>query len=373
MNLPKTGRSLSALASMLIFPMLAQAGTFKTIYTFAGGNDAAAPQSALIYNNGALYGTTSRGGPNDAGTVYTYNLATNVESVLTTTMGLLPYTPVTLVGDKLYGTTSAADNGSGNIFDYNLKTGVTTDLHAFPQSRDLAYPGGLVKLGGNLYGTTTNSGNFDYGSIFQYNLKTGVFTTLYAFTGGADGKGPSQLVAKNGILYGVTARGGANGDGAIFTYNPTTSTEKTVYSFSGAADGNSPSGLTFHQGLIFGTALFGGANNQGTIFKMDPATNTVSVVYNLIGGSEGCLPAGSPAIIGGMLYSIAASCGSTANQGTLFSVKLSNAKEKTLHIFTNGADGVSPGAGLLLNQGIIYGTASYGGANNAGTIFQYVP
>jgi uncharacterized repeat protein (TIGR03803 family) len=370
----KAGRALCAAAAMFAFPVIANAGTFATIYTFTGGNnDGASPEAGLIYQNGTLYGTTSRGGPSDAGTVFAFNPQTGTNSVITTAMGLLPFTPLLYADNHLFGSTSAADNGQGNIFQVNPKTGAAKDLYAFPRGPDLAYPSGLVKVAGSLYGTAVNGGSSYNGSIFEYNIKTKTFTTLYNFSGGADGKNPNGVIAKGGFLYGVTTHGGSAGDGVIFKLDLATNTETTLYNFSGTPDGSGPSGLTFHGGLIYGTALFGGANGDGTVFSFDPTTSKLNVVYNLVGGASGCVPFGQPVIYKGLLYSAAGSCGSTANQGALFEVNLVNGKQHTLKVFTNGPDGVSPGGSLLLNQGIIYGTTCYGGQNNAGTIFQYVP
>ncbi len=365
-------RSLSVLACVLAFPMAAQAGTFKTIYTFGGANDGVGPEAALIAKNNTLYGTTSRGGPSAAGTVFSFDLQTGTESVITTAMGSLPYTPVLFSNNRLYGTTSAADNGQGNIFEVNLKSGNVADLYAFPRGPNLAYPGGLVLQHGALYGVASNGGSNYDGSIFQYDLKTKSFTTLYNFSG-TDGQNPTQILPKDGVFYGVTSHGGANGYGSIFKFDPATNAISTLYSFTDGSDGSSPTGIAFHGGKIYGTSDFGGQNNNGTIFTLDPATSAFSVVYSFQGGANGCIPFGKPVFYKGYMYGVTAYCGSTANQGTLFSLKLSNAELTTLHTFTNGADGVSPGGALLLNQGVLYGTASYGGANNAGTIFSYTP
>ena len=353
-------------------PGLAWAGTFKTLYAFGGANDGVGPMAPLTAGNGALYGTTFRGGPNGAGTVFTLNLQTGVESVLTSMVSLTA-TPVLLVKKTLYGTTTAGDNGQGTIFDTTLKNGATNTLYGFPRGRDQAYPSGLVKIGGSLYGVTYNGGNFDGGSVFAYDLKTTVLTTLYSFTGGADGAHPVQVVAEKGLLYGVASKGGESGEGAIFKIALPSGAETVLHSFSGTTDGSGPNGIGFDKGLIYGAASFGGANNDGTLFSLDPSTEKLTVLYTLVGGADGCLPVGPPAIIKHRLYSVAASCGSDANQGALFDVDMPTGVEKTLHVFSNGNDGVSPLGALLLSGGVLYGTASYGGVNNAGTIFEYVP
>ena len=61
------------LAATFAFPAAAHAGTFQTIYTFGnGGNDGVSPMSPLIAKNGLLYATSSEGGANNAGTIFSY-------------------------------------------------------------------------------------------------------------------------------------------------------------------------------------------------------------------------------------------------------------------------------------------------------------
>jgi len=43
---------------------------------------------------------------------------------------------------------------------------------------------------------------------------------------------------------------------------------------------------------------------------------------------------------------------------------------RVIYTFTGGADGATPFGDLLLNQGVLYGTTSGGGAHNAGTVFK---
>ena len=117
----RVGRYGCVLA-VLLAPAAAQAGNFKTLYAFGGANDGVGPMAALIAGNGALYGTTFRGGPDGSGTVFSLDLQTDAESVLTSRMISLPATPVLLAHDVLYGTTTAGDNGQGTIYAFDLKT-----------------------------------------------------------------------------------------------------------------------------------------------------------------------------------------------------------------------------------------------------------
>ena len=365
----------AAFAAALCFPAIASAGTFQTVYTFgADSNDGVAPMSPLIAKKGLLYGTTFRGGPSSSGTVYAFNPTTNAETVVTTAMGVFPFAPVLYRNGSLFGTTAAADNGQGNIYSVDASTGAATTLYTFPRGEDQASPGALVLLDGRLYGTTYNAGDTNNGSVFEFSPTKLTYTTIYSFTGGSDGKNPQGLVVNDGKLYGLTGKAGAGGYGTVFSIDPAKKNGiKTLYGFSGAADGAAPSGITFYAGLIYGTASFGGASNNGTLFKLDPATSKLTVLFTFQGGAGGCVPGGAPVIRGTRLYGIAGSCGDQANQGTLYDVSLTTGREKVLHTFSNGPDGVSPEAGLLLYKDALYGTASYGGTNNAGTIFKYSP
>jgi uncharacterized repeat protein (TIGR03803 family) len=362
------------LAATLAFPAAAHAGTFQTLYTFGnGGNDGVSPMSPLIAKNGVLYGTTFRGGPSGDGTVYSFNVAKSAETVITTAMGTFPFAPVVYHKNTLFGTTTAADNGQGNIYSVDLKTESVVNLYTFSRGENQASPGALVERGGKLYGTTFNAGNYNDGSVFSFDPVSLTYTTLYSFTAADDGKNPQGLIINNGLLYGVATAAGANGHGTIFSVDPNTGAETTLYNFQGATDGSSPSGIVFHKGTIYGTASSGGANSDGTLFTLNPGTGQLSLLFSFPGGAGGCTPGGQPTVDHARIYGIAGSCGDQANQGILYDLSLKNGKEQILHTFSNGPDGVSPEAALLLSDGVLYGTTSEGGANNAGTIFSYSP
>jgi uncharacterized repeat protein (TIGR03803 family) len=71
--------------------------------------------------------------------------------------------------------------------------------------------------------------------------------------------------------------------------------------------------------------------------------------------------------VNGTLYG-AASEGGANGAGTVFSVT-TNGSEKVLYSFAGGADGENPYAGLIDVNGTLYGTTAYGGANHYGTVF----
>jgi uncharacterized repeat protein (TIGR03803 family) len=134
-----------------------------------------------------------------------------------------------------------------------------------------------------------------------------------------------------------------------------------------------PTGVVFYKGVMFGSAQVGGVDDSGTLFTFDPATREYTTLFAFPGGAGGCTPIGAPVVYKGKLYGVAYGCANTNKYGVLYEVSLKTGEEKVLHSFTNGPDGGNPDAGLLLYQGALYGTTSYGGADSDGTVFRFTP
>ncbi len=102
-------------------------GKERVIYQFGtNANDGAVPNAGLINVGGVYYGTTSTGGANSRGTVYSVT-PLGVETVVYSfcaqtncTDGADPYGPLVNVGGTLYGTTSVGGaNGKGAVYSIN--------------------------------------------------------------------------------------------------------------------------------------------------------------------------------------------------------------------------------------------------------------
>ena len=148
------------------------------LYKFKGAPDGAGPGS-LIAAKGMLYGTTSAGGKDNKGTVFSI-------------------------------TTS----------------GKETVLHSFAGGSDGENPGGatLLDVNGTLYGTTEYGGAKDYRSgTSGYGVVFSVTTggsehVLYSFKGAPDGELPNGGLNNIGnTLYGTTQEGGKYGEGSAFS------------------------------------------------------------------------------------------------------------------------------------------------------------
>jgi uncharacterized repeat protein (TIGR03803 family) len=56
--------------------------------------------------------------------------------------------------------------------------------------------------------------------------------------------------------------------------------------------------------------------------------------------------------------------------GTVFKVNTNGTSFGTLYTFTNGVDGATPWAGLLMVSNVLYGTTTAGGDGGSGTVFE---
>jgi uncharacterized repeat protein (TIGR03803 family) len=109
----------------------------------------------------------------------------------------------------------------------------------------------------------------------------------------------------------------------------------------------------------------------GAISPIAAQAQNVDVVHNFTGGSDGGNPvdgfAMSPT---GILYGTASS-GGASGLGVVFKLTGSKNKETVLHNFAGGSDGATPNGGVILDAtGALYGTTTAGGASGGGTVFK---
>jgi uncharacterized repeat protein (TIGR03803 family) len=213
------------------------------------------------------------------------------------------------------------------------------------------------------------------------------FTNLTSFNG-HDGLLPNGYLVQgiNGNFYGSDGLGGANGWGNIVEITPQ-GAASGLYNFcpqTNCPDGAYPQGglVLASNGTFYGTTLSGGSGKVGVIFEVTPG-GKLTTLYSFCtetGCPDGSTPeAGLIQGANGNFYSTTfyggANSGSNGSGGgTLFELTPSGALS-TLHDFcaqANCTDGANPHAAVLqATNGNIYGTAYWGGTNNAGTVFEY--
>jgi uncharacterized repeat protein (TIGR03803 family) len=344
---------------------------FNTLASFNGANGWAPTASLIQGPDGDYYGTTQLGGP-----------------------------------------TSSASGGvcafCGAIFRFS-STGALTSLHSFCVTQVFDCPDGALPNGvmlatdGNFYGTTQKGGgNFGGGTIFTY-MPSGRLYALYSFCpatfcGGGGGASPTAglVQAVDGEFYGTTYEGGKGscssgaGCGTIFKIT-STGIMTVLYTFSDETEGNGPyAGLVqATDGNFYGTTVHGGFGHCpepnvgcGTVFRI---TRQGKLTYlHSFSGTKGAYPEATLLqALDGNLYGTTAGgantndiCNGVGGCGTVF--RIAPTGEFTmLYAFCSQAgcaDGADPQGGLIQGtDGNLYGTTTYGGANDDGTMFEITP
>jgi uncharacterized repeat protein (TIGR03803 family) len=387
--------SIGLRATLAIFVLtLLAAGTRavaqreEVLYSFGSSrSDAVYPYAGLIVDGaGNLYGTTLYGGAHNSGTVFELTPKAGggwKEKVLYAFNnngkdGFYPYAAVIAAAGNLYGTTFAggAHNG-GTVFELTPKAGggwTEKVLHSFGGGKDgtSPRPALIIDAADNLYGTTVDGGADGSGTVFELTPQAGgkwAEKVLHSFGNGKDGASPyAGLIADAaGNLYGTTFYGGTDGLGMVFELTPKKGekwAEKVLHSFDGE-DGQDPSAsLVFDgSGDLYGTT-------EDTIFELTPETGgrwKEGVLHN--SGSTASLIFDTA----GNLYGTT-SYGGAQGDGTMFELTRNAHGEwmyTTLFDFT-GISGMYPLAGLVIGaKGKMYGTTSYGGTQNLGTLFEF--
>jgi len=295
----------------------------------------------------------------------------------------------------LYGSTSnGGSNGWGGLFVMTTN-GDLSPWHAFNYTPDGASPAAGVVRGSNgmFFGVTPLSGAYstNQGSFFQ-TTAGGAFSTLYSFSGlshltnGTGGTPVGPLVqGTNGLFYGVTSALGPKTNGTVFSVSATG--QFTLrYTFTNGSDGGKPLAGLFlsSNGNFYGSTSTGGSNGAGTIFRIShagafSAFHSFSVLQNNT-NTEGTSPV-APFIQtpGGVLVGTASKGGANGS-GTVFQIT-TNGAFNVIYTFSAKApafpnqnnDGATPGTVLLNSAGNYWGVATYGGTNGEGAVFEVTP
>jgi len=242
-----------------------------------------------------------------------------------------------------------------------------------------------------LYGTASEGGANHGGVAFELTPggPNGGWneTVLHTFTGygaSADGAYPDGNVIfdKAGNLYGTTYWGGRKNEGTIFELSPNldgTWSETVLHSFHGS-DGSDPDVGLFAdaRGNLYGTTPYGGTDNHGTVFKMAPGANntwTGRVLHSFTGGADGSGPTAGLISCGEDRLYGTASGGGINKAGLVFELAPGangSWTETVLYAFASGMDGDDPGSGNLTcdAKSNLYGTTNGGGKFSKGTVYR---
>jgi uncharacterized repeat protein (TIGR03803 family) len=282
--------------------------SFETITSAAGQTivnfDGAHPRAGLVESDGYFYGTTNTGGPNGQGTIFRLRFDGSEFSVLhvfsavtgspaTNEDGALPQAGLT-VDDTgiLYGTTTAGGaNGLGVVYSISSISpdgAVLTPMHYFSaEDGDGSQPIGTLLLGidGRLYGTANAGGTTSSGAASTLGTVYSIardarpenpeaLEKLYNFET-ATGANPSgRLVQLNATeFFGTTTNGGRCGNGTVFRLSlagTTVEGDTTCGQTSGGGGGGAMSRLSL---LMLAILLLLGASHRRAVSRRLLATS----------------------------------------------------------------------------------------------------
>jgi uncharacterized repeat protein (TIGR03803 family) len=265
-----------------VFSINPDGSNYNKLYSLgSSGTDGTTPQGALINVNGVLYGTASRAGTNNGGTVFSINFDGSNYSTLysfgASGDGISPQAALLNVNGVLYSTTAAGgSNNGGTVFSIYPNGSNYNILYSFGASAtDGVTPSAaLINVNDVLYSITAGAGAYNGGTVFSIYPDGSNYNILYSFgTSVTDGTNPqAALLNVNNVLYGTTSEGGRNNGGTVFGIDPNGNNYNTLYSFGASDDdGTNPyASLLNVGGALYGTTPYGGAssNSAGTLFKL---------------------------------------------------------------------------------------------------------
>lgn len=402
----------------------ADAAKLTVLTSFNEINGRSPTAGLLADSAGNLYGTLFGGGASNAGAVFKLAPPAGGQTAWTNTAltvfkcktGANPSCkdgadPTgNLIADSagdLYGTTSRGGAyNSGTVFELKPplagQTAWTeTVLLSFDEYDGALPEGGLIAdSGGNLYGTASEGGAMGYGTVFKLappaaGKRDWTETVIHQFTG-TDGGFPigNLITDQTGNLYGTTSAYGTASKGVVFELAPpamgqTAWTESVLTTFSGKNGSNPTGGLIADSaGNLYGTTELGGTtegggtSKNGTVFELTPPaaghtawTETVLISF---GRTNGKTPYGSLVIdSAGNLYGTSAN-GGALQEGTVFELTPPAAGQTawsaTVLARFNGTNGEDPLGGVIADgAGNFYGTTSLGGRSDYGAVFELKP
>jgi uncharacterized repeat protein (TIGR03803 family) len=363
---------------------------YAVLHRFSGsGVDGLHPSGVTLGTDGMLYGTTREwGGAKGYGTVFKLNPNGSGYVRLhrfTQDEGSNPENAALLEGvdGALYGTcfsggitTDTFTAGMGTLFKLQKDGSSFRVLHRFTGSEgDGRHPSGpLVKASdGALLGTTAGGGSHDKGTIFRLNSDGTRYTVLASFSE-REGIEPwgRLVVGADGELYGTTLWGGANGQGTVFQL--LRERIAVVHHFTNTINASPMPGLRAGQdGALYGTTLHGGKDAAGTMFKLNRDGSDYSVLHEFSDPRGGDAAHPSSTLLEGRDGALYGMTSEGATRGVmLFKIDKNGDGYSVLLSVSGLAVESTPPSGPLVEgeNGVLYGTTTFGGEHGGGTIFR---
>jgi uncharacterized repeat protein (TIGR03803 family) len=290
-----------------VFELPSGSNTITTLVAFNGANGMI-PESGLVSDaQGNFYGTTTGGGPYNSGEVFEIAAGSDTLTTLASFTGGAggydPYFPLVIDSNgNIFGTTSRGGSSNlGTVFELASGSNTITTLASFSQATGNAPAGLVLDASGNLFGTVQWGAADNQGALFELPSGSRAYTTVVNFDFYTNGGYPlTNLVTDaRGDVFGVTRSGGPGQLGTVFELSPevsgtssvalSPSAGSTVYgqpltltaTVTGSSPGVTPTGtVTFLDGTtVLGTGALSGGTATFTTGALAPGAHALSASY----------------------------------------------------------------------------------------------
>jgi uncharacterized repeat protein (TIGR03803 family) len=202
-------------------------------------------------------------------------------------------------------------------------------------------------------------------------VRGGGLTALASFNG-TNGSATAAGVTfdADGNLYGTASYGGANNQGTVWDLAKGSGTITPLASFNGTNGINPYAGVTLDtNGNLYGTTIKGGSDNQGTVWELANGSGAITPLASFNGTNGGYSYANVTLDANGNLYGTA-SAGGANSLGTVWELAKGSSTITVLASF-NGTNGAEPVGGVTFDtNGNLFGTSLSGGADGRGTVWE---
>ncbi|HRG57687.1 MAG TPA: T9SS type A sorting domain-containing protein [Bacteroidia bacterium] len=372
---------------------------FQKTHDFSAGYIGKRPIGELTeYAPGEFYGTTTKGGDYDKGTIFKYDLNNGTYNVIyhfgnNSAEGETPRTKLLKANNgKMYGiAVEGGANNDGVLFEIDINGNYTVKYSfsfvngAYYDTLNVDYSYSVVQAtDGNIYGTTITGGIYDGGVLYKFDGNGDNYVKLLDFNTslvGGNGFNPmgSMVLTPNNKLYGTTYRGGnAANAGTIFSYDYIGNSYTVIHNFQDIPlDPKNPNGnLTYHNGKLWGSCPLGGTNNHGLLYSIDTTGGAFIDTYSFDSntGSEptGLMSFGNAQLGLDTLFGITHSGGDFGDGATFYYVPSNG--NYTYFSFNDvvDANGNSTKSGIIQSSldNHFYGLVERGGTLDEGTFIK---